>query len=51
MGAETANVHLGSEGAAAVRADLARRPAAWLADAAKALEDAVTADWAAWRAG
>ena len=51
MGAETANVHLGSEGAAAIRADLARRPAAWLADAAKALEDAVTADWAAWRAG
>ncbi len=51
MGAETANVHLGSPTAAAVRADLAGRPADWLADAAKAMEDAVTADWAAWRAG
>lgn len=49
MGAEAANVHLGDRGAGAILADLVTRPAGWLADAAKAMEDAVAADWAAWR--
>ncbi len=49
MGFETANVHLGSrEAVAAVRADLARRPAGWLAAAAKAMVEATTHDWQAW---
>ena len=49
MGAEAANVHLGSPAAAAIPADLTRRPANWLPDAAKSMEAAVAADWAAWR--
>lgn len=50
MGAETANVHLGTTGARdAVRADLAQRPGGWLLDAAKSLSDLLEADWAAWR--
>jgi hypothetical protein len=51
MGAEAANVHLGTPGAAAlVLADLARRPAGWLADAARSLARLVERDWQAWRA-
>ena len=49
MGAEAANVHLGTAKAEAIRGDLASRAAGWLADAAKAMEDAVAADGAAWR--
>lgn len=50
MGTEAANVHLGTPGAAAaVRTDLARRPAGWLKAAAKAMTDAVEQDWAAWQ--
>ncbi len=52
MGAETANVHLGTpEVAAAILADLAARPAGWLADAARSLSRPLEADWLAWRAG
>jgi len=49
MGAEAANVHLGDRGAGAILGDLSGRPADWLADAAKAMEAATTADGAAWR--
>ncbi|MEJ0069068.1 MAG: DUF2252 family protein [Pseudomonadota bacterium] len=49
MGYETANIHLGSRGAiAAIRRDLDKRPADWLARAAKTMADAVTADWRDW---
>ncbi len=51
MGAEVANVHLGTPGAAAaVLADLAAQPAGWLADAARSLSRPLEADWLAWRA-
>lgn len=51
MGAETANVHLGTAGAAhAIRVDLEHRPAGWLESAAKAFAALVEADWVAWRA-
>jgi hypothetical protein len=50
MGAEAANVHLGTPGAAAaVAADLDRRPDGWLADAARALGRLIEQDWVAWR--
>ena len=50
MGAEAANVHLGTPGAAAmVGPDLAGRPAGWLTAAAKAMLAAVEADRMAWR--
>lgn len=50
MGAETANIHLGSKKARkAVVADLARRQTTWLVRAAKAMADTVRADWEAWR--
>ena len=50
MGFETANIHLGSRNAiAAIKRDLDKRPASWLAHAAKAMADAVTTDWRAWR--
>ncbi len=48
MGGETANVHAPTAGAA-VRRDLARRRANWLADAAETMADAVRAEWKAWR--
>ena len=50
MGAETANVHLGSPGGDAIRKDLARRPAGWLEEAAKAFAKRVEQDWEDWRA-
>jgi hypothetical protein len=47
MGAETANVHLGTQAAgAAIAADLAGRQAGWLETAARALADLIDADWA-----
>lgn len=50
MGAETANVHLGSKDAlAVVRQDLKKRPGDWLHQAAKEMADAVTEDWEAWK--
>ena len=51
MGAETANVHLGTPGAtAAILADLAARPDGWLADAADAMAGFIREEWAAWKA-
>jgi len=50
MGAETANVHLGTANARPViRRDLARRPADWLLEAARAMVKSVRRDWKAWR--
>lgn len=50
MGAETANVHLGTPGAVkAVRKHLAGLPTDWLRAAAKAMAEAVEADWKAYR--
>ena len=50
MGFETANVHLGTPGAAkAILRDLNKRPANWLHEAATAMVKAVTADWGEWR--
>src|SRR5262249_6126663 len=51
MGAEVANVHLGTPDAAApILADLARRPDGWLKTAARGLADLIEQDWEAWRA-
>ena len=50
MGAETANVHLGTARARSViRRDLARRPGKWLLDAAREMEKFVQRDWKVWR--
>ena len=50
MGAETANVHLGSEERIAdVRADLDARPRSWLIDAAERLADAARRDHKDWK--
>jgi hypothetical protein len=50
MGWETANVHLGTPGAAPrILRHLARQPAAWLRDAAKRMSEAISEDAAAWR--
>lgn len=48
MGTETANIHLASP-TRAVAADLERRPAGWLYEAASAMADATVADWKAWK--
>lgn len=49
MGRETANLHLGTAGAAsAVCADLDGRDDAWLRRAAQAMADATRADWKSW---
>jgi hypothetical protein len=50
MGWETANVHLGTLKAAAIRRDLAGRPAKWLSHAAANMVQAVYDDWERWRA-
>jgi Uncharacterized protein conserved in bacteria (DUF2252) len=50
MGGETANIHLGSQKARTLAADLKKRPAAWLLHAARKMEKAVLADWEAWKA-
>jgi hypothetical protein len=51
MGAEAANVHLGTpDAAAAILVDLARRPEGWLAQATRSLARLVEEDWAGWRA-
>jgi Uncharacterized protein conserved in bacteria (DUF2252) len=51
MGAETANIHLGSgkRRIAAVRADLDKRGPEWLKTASSVMEAATLADHAAWR--
>jgi len=51
MGAETANVHLGSgkRRVAAVRADLAKREPGWLKDASRVMERVTLADHSAWQ--
>lgn len=50
MGAEAANVHLGTPGAAhEILRDLNHRPDGWLADAAGAAADAVLEDWENWK--
>ncbi|HEY2825515.1 MAG TPA: DUF2252 family protein [Gemmatimonadales bacterium] len=49
MGWETANVHLGSQSAKALRADLRRRPKAWLAEAAERMAGVMGQEWKAWR--
>ncbi len=50
MGWETANVHLGTLKAGAIRRDLAQRPAKWLFRAAARMTEAIGEDWEAWRA-
>jgi uncharacterized protein (DUF2252 family) len=50
MGYETANVHLGTPGAARrIRRELAARKPRWLHDSAKAFSAEVMRDWRAWR--
>ncbi len=48
MGWETANVHLGSAKPRVLAADLAQRPPGWLLEAARKMEKAVMADFAAY---
>ena len=51
MGAETANIHLGSASALpALRRDLKARGNDWLRDAARRMTKATLRDWKAWRA-
>lgn len=51
MGWETANIHLGTRGAAkAILVDLARRKQGWLRDGATRMARLVRADWKDWRA-
>jgi hypothetical protein len=50
MGAEVANVHIGTkESAESIHQDLARRPANWLAEAARTMADVTERDWIDWR--
>lgn len=50
MGKETANIHCGSAAhVAGVRADLKKRKASWLREAAAKMSRAVTDDWKQWR--
>jgi uncharacterized protein (DUF2252 family) len=50
MGAEAANVHLGSAVArSAVRRDLQGRKSSWLQEAADTMAEAMLRDWEAWR--
>lgn len=50
MGAETANIHLGTRDAvAAIRRDLKKRGTDWLCDAARLMAEATLKDWKAWR--
>jgi len=45
MGFETANVHLGSQKAQVLRADLRARPRSWLLEAARRMQEDVLADF------
>ncbi len=49
MGAETANVHLGSRNAKLLLHDLSSRPKNWLDRAAAAMTDSVRQDWEDWK--
>jgi hypothetical protein len=50
MGAETANIHLGSMGTAtAILKDLAARPEDWLKHAARGMTKEILKDWKLWR--
>jgi len=49
MGAETANVHLGSASARRLQRDLVRRSTKWLDRSAQAMSDAVLRDWRRWQ--
>lgn len=50
MGAEIANVHLGSRSAVrAIRRDIARRKGDWLKDAARRMHEALRQDWEEWK--
>lgn len=50
MGMETANIHLGTPGAAKkIAADLRKRPTDWLYKAGRAMQRATTEDWKQWR--
>jgi hypothetical protein len=49
MGAEAANVHLGSVRAARLRRDIVRRSAKWLDRSAQSMSEAVLHDWQRWR--
>jgi len=51
MGAELANLHLGSGNRKAVLRDLKARKNSWLLDAAKRMADAVENDWKTWKRG
>ena len=52
MGWETANIHLGTKGAARrIAADLKQRAARWLRKAAQTMADATVDDWKAWSRG
>jgi len=50
MGWETANVHLGSERARTLQADLKTRGKAWLLHAARRMMEEVESDFKPWRA-
>lgn len=51
MGAEVANVHLGTQGVAeCILADLDRRPTGWLEATARQLAALIEQDWTDWRA-
>ena len=49
MGAETANVHLGTAKAKVLQKDIKRRGEGWLHHAAHQMVDAVVEDWEDWR--
>jgi len=50
MGAETANIHLGTSGTAgAILRDLEGRPEDWLKQAARTMADEIEGDWKKWR--
>jgi len=51
MGWETANVHLGTQGAGAALHDLDRLPGRWLRKAATVMTAAALEDWKAWTKG
>jgi hypothetical protein len=50
MGAETANIHLGTAGTAgSILRDLEARPEDWLKQAARKMADEIECDWKKWR--
>ena len=51
MGFETANIHLGTQKARVLQADLKKRPRGWLLEAARKMEKAVIADFEDYRKG